>query len=93
MSLLINAQNNFYIITSCRRACEKKVSLNFMSLVGFQASKVWMFFGKFPIEQFFKSFPGRNNSMECHVFGFSNSLPYALEGSRQLKALISRVWG
>ena len=35
-----------YIKFICRRACAKNSSLNFMSLVGFQASKIWMFFWK-----------------------------------------------
>ena len=83
---LVSAQNNFYIILRliCRRACEKKSSLNFISLVSFQASKIWMFFGKFTAKQVSKSFSGRNNSLKAPVFGFSNSLPYSLEESRKL---------
>ena len=38
-----------------------------MSLVGFQASKIWMFFGKFTAELVWKSFSGRNNSLEFPV--------------------------
>ena len=43
---LLSAQNNFYIISSSYVAGYVKInsSLNFMSLVGFQASKIWMFF-------------------------------------------------
>ena len=52
-----------------------------MSLVGFQFSKIWMFFGKFTVEQALESFSGRNNSLELHVLGFSDSLPYGLEES------------
>ena len=49
----------------CRRACEKKKpSLNFMSLVGFYAYKMYMFFQKFTAEQVLKSFLGRNNSLK-----------------------------
>ena len=38
----------------CRRVCEKKSSLNFMSSVGFQASKIWMFFWKIYCKASFK---------------------------------------
>ena len=35
----------------------KKSSLNFMPLVGFEASKIWkLFFGKFTVQQVLKSF-------------------------------------
>ena len=47
--LLLSTQNNFYNILSkfmCRRACAKNSILIFMSLVGFQASKIWMLFWK-----------------------------------------------
>ena len=46
-------------------------------------------FGKFNVEQFLKSLLGRSNSLEPPVVGFSNSLPYGLEESRVLRALIS----
>ena len=47
--LLLSAQNSFYIILSSylEGHVQKNSSLNFMSLVGFQASKMWMFFWKF----------------------------------------------
>ena len=43
---LLSAQNNFYIILSSyvQRHVHNNSSLNFMSAVGFQASKIWMFF-------------------------------------------------
>ena len=63
-------------------------SLNFMSLVIFQASKIWGFCRKFTAEQVLKS-SGRNNAIESLAFGFSNSLPYGLEESRELRTLIS----
>ena len=47
----------------------RKSSLNFMSSVDFQASKIWMFSS----EQVFKSFSRRNNSLKPLNFGFSNS--------------------
>ena len=46
---LFSVPNDFYIIFIefiCRRACEKNLSLNFISLVVIQASKLWMFFRK-----------------------------------------------
>ena len=63
-----------------------------MSSVGCQASKIWMFFRKITAEQALKSFSGRNNSLKSLVLGFSNSLPYGLEESRELKTLICWVW-
>ena len=43
-----SAQNNFYIILSLyvEGHMQKSLSLNFMCPVGFQASKIWMFFWK-----------------------------------------------
>ena len=45
---LLSAQNNFYIILSSyvEGHVQKDSSLNFMSSVGFQASKMWMIFWK-----------------------------------------------
>ena len=42
---VLSAQNNFYYCIEfiCRKTHEKNSSLNFMSSVGFQASKIWMF--------------------------------------------------
>ena len=85
---LLSAQNNFYIEFICRRACEKNSGLNLISLVGFQAFKIWMFsFGKFTVEQVLESFSGRNNSLKPLVFGGSNSLPFVVEESRELRSL------
>ena len=72
------AYNNFYIILSSylKEHVQKNSSLNFMPPVGFQASEIWMFFWKFTAELVWKSFSGRNNSLEPPVFWFSNSLPY-----------------
>ena len=53
------------------------------SLVGFQASKTWMFLGKFTENQALKSFSGRSNSLKPPVFGFCDSLPFGLEESRE----------
>ena len=67
---LLNAQNNFYIILSSyvEGHVQKNSSLNFMSAVGFQASEIWIFFGKFTAELVWKLFSGRNNSLEPPVF-------------------------
>ena len=43
---LLSAQNNFYIILSSRVRAKKNSSLNFMSSVGFQVIKIWVFFWK-----------------------------------------------
>ena len=61
-----------------------------MSLVGFQASKIWMFFEKKIVELVWISFPGRNNPLAL-FFLLSNSLSYGLEESRELQILISWV--
>ena len=50
-------------------------------------------FGKFTVLQVLKSFARRNNSLESLAVGFSNSHPYAMEESRELRALISWVLG
>ena len=52
-----------------------------MSSVGFQASKIWMFFGKFAVELVWKSFSGKNNSLEPPVVLVFNSRLYDLEES------------
>ena len=59
-----------------------------MSLVWFQVSKIWMFFGKFMVELILKSFSGRNNSLEVPIFGFYNSLPYNLKKSLEFRAFL-----
>ena len=63
----------YYTEFICTRASEKNLNLNFISLVGFQVSKIRMFFWK---------------SLEPPVFLFSNILLYGLEQSRELRALI-----
>ena len=61
----------YYTRFICRRACEKKYSLNFMSLVGFQVSKIWKFFWKiycvvsFKIICHHKQFP---RTLCCWIF-------------------------
>ena len=82
----------YYIESISRRACDKKKSnLNSMYLVNFQPSKIWMFFGKFTVEEVLKSFSDRNNSLKPLFFGFGD--PYDLEDSIKLWALISWVLG
>ena len=90
---LLSVQNNFYIIWDAyvEGHVKKNSSLNLMSWVGFQASKIWMFFGKIFLELFWKSFSGRNNSLEPPNFWFHNSLPYSLEESRELRDWIGWV--
>ena len=80
---LLSVQNNFYTILRLfvEGYVKSKSSLNFMYLVGFQASKIWMLFGKFAVELVWKSFSGRSNSLEPLVFCFCNSRLYGLEES------------
>ena len=51
-----------------------------------------MFFGKFTVDQVLKSFSGRNNPLKLPVCGFCDSLPFGLEESRELRALIRWVF-
>ena len=61
-----------------------------MPLVGFQASKIWMFF----LESLLQSkFSVKNNSLKSPVLGFYDSLPYDLKKSKELGALISWFLG
>ena len=83
---LLNAQNNFDILLSLYiegHMIKKDASLNLMSLVGFQASKIWIFFGKFTVEQVLKSFSDRNNTKKSPVFGFCDRPPYDLEKPKE----------
>ena len=91
--LLLSAQNNIYIIlSSCVKGHMEKIQAwFFMSLVGFQASKIWIFFGKFTAEQVLKPFAGRDNSLKLTVFGFCDSLLFGVEESGELRALIRWV--
>ena len=50
-----------------------------MSLVGFQVSKIWKFFGNYYFVVSLKSFAGRSNSLESLAVGLSNSHPYVME--------------
>ena len=89
--LILDAQDNFHIILSYCVEGHLKKSLNFMSSIDFQASKIWMLFVK--NRCFLKPFSGRNNSLELPGFGISNSLLYVLEESIELRTLISWVLG
>ena len=75
------SKKNFYNIMSSyvEGHVKKNSSQNFVSSVGFQASKIWVFFGKKFLELVWKSFSGRNSSLEHPVFLFCNSLPYGLK--------------
>ena len=70
---LLSVQINFYIILSSyiEGHVKQNSSLNFMSLVGFPASEIWMFFfWKFTAEQVLKLFWDRKNSLKPPVFDF-----------------------
>ena len=91
---LLSTQSNIYIMVTSyvEEHVKKSSSLNFMSSVGFQAFKMF-FFRKFTVEQVLKSFPGRTNFLKHPVFGICDSLPFGLEESRELRALIRWVYG
>ena len=73
---LLSAQNT--MLSSYVEGCVKKNSrLNFIPLIGFQASKTWFFL------QVLKSFSGRNNCLKPPVLGFCDSLPFGLEEPRE----------
>ena len=69
-----------------------QVWISCLPLISMPPKSGWVF-GKLALEQVSKSFPGRNNSLEPSVFRLSNSLPYGVDESRELRALISRVLG
>ena len=76
-----------------KRASEKKFKSEFHVFGWFPGlQNLAGFFGKFFVELVWNTFSGGNNSRETPVFGFSNSLPYGLEESRELWILISWVW-
>ena len=83
-----------YVEFMCRRACEKKIQVRISCLwLVSRPPKSGCFFGKLTVEQVLKSFSGRNNPLKPPVFGFCDSLPFGLEESRELKALIRWVLG
>ena len=82
------------IILDISKAFNKVSSLNFMSSVGFQVSKIWMFVWKNVCRSSFCNFfSSRNNSLEAPVFWFSKSVPCVVEESGELWILISWVLG
>ena len=73
---------------------KKKSSLDFMTLVVMsRCPKSGDFLENLQVLQVLKSFASRNNSLEPLAVGFSNSHPYVMEESRELRALISWVLG
>ena len=78
----------------CRRSSEKRSKSEFHVFSWFSGlQNLDGFFAKFIVKQVLKLFSGRDNSLEPPVLGFSNSLPYGLQDSRELRALISWVLG
>ena len=93
---LLSAQNNFlyYIKFICRRAQDKKFKSETYVCSWFpDLQNLDVFFGKLTVEQVLNFFPGRKNSLELPVLGFCDSLPYDLEETIELRALISWVLG
>ena len=70
---LWSAQKNSHIILSSYvdGHVQKNSSMNFMSSIGFQTSKIWMFL--FFVELVWKLFSGRSCSLEPPVFWFYNN--------------------
>ena len=66
-----------------------------MPSVGFQFSKICMFFfGKFTAEQVLKSFLGRNNSLKPPVFDVCDSLPFVvLKNQESWELWLDGFWG
>ena len=76
---LLSAQNNIYVEFICRRACEKKSEFHVVSwFPGLQNLSVFLE----------NSFSGRTNSLKPPVSRFCDSLPFGLEESRELMALL-----
>ena len=65
----------------------KKVRISYLSLVSRPPNHGY-FFEKFTLKQPLKSFPGRTDSLKPSVAGFCDSLPFGLEESKELRALI-----
>ena len=62
-----------------------------MSLVGFKASEIWMSSENY-CGASLEIVSRRNSSLEPIVFSFSNSLPYGVEESRELRILIILIF-
>ena len=72
---LLSGKTNFYITKFVCKRLWVMWNLNFMSSVVFQASKTYIFFGNLTAELVWKSFSGRNNSLQPPtVFWFSSYL-------------------
>ena len=50
------------------------------------------FLGKFFVRKVLKSFSGRNNSVKPPIVRLCDSLPFGIEESQELRALIRWVW-
>ena len=89
VSIKCPRQFSYDLAFVCRRTCEKKLNMNFMSF------KIWNWnkYRKYTVWQVLEQFSGRNNSLELPGFGFSISLLNFLEESRELSTLISWILG
>ena len=95
---LLSGKTNFYIIKFICKRLWVTWNLNLMSSVVFQASKTYIFFGNLTAELVWKSFSGRNNSLQSPtVFWFSSYLIVVYmvwkNQSRELRTLIRWVLG
>ena len=75
VSIKYPRQFSYDLAFVCRRTCEKKLNMNFMSF------KIWNWnkYGKYTVWQVLEQFSGRNNSLELPGFGFFISLLNFLE--------------
>ena len=90
--LLLSAKSYVYNILSLYlEGHGKKSSLNLVSFTGlvYRPPKSVCFFGKCIGKEVLKLFSGINNYPQPPIFGFSNSISYGLEKSRELRRLIS----
>ena len=88
----IKCPKQFLYINSRVRAYAKISSLNFLCFVGFQASEIWMLFGKFTAELVWKSFSGRNNSLESPFFDFVTVYHMAWKNEERCGSWLLEFW-
>ena len=90
----LSVQNNYFILSLCVKGHVKKnTSLNFMSFVGFQASKMCTLFWKIYWRASFEINLGRNNSLKPPVFGFWDILPLVFKNQESWELWLDRFWG
>ena len=87
--------NFIYIEAICRRACKKKFKSEFFFFSQFpdlQNLDVF-FFGNFFVQLVWKSFLGRNNSLEPPVFDFFKVFQMIWKNQESLELWLDGSWG